>query len=110
MKKLFYILILFPLLLASCFEDDSNTDIRDINPIVIDLSGGNQLRVKQMDTLKVDPLVYCNGVPDSRLAFEWKLMNYGVTVPRVIDTNMYCCAQITEPAASNYTLRLTVTD
>lgn len=60
MKKLFYILILFPLLLASCFEDDSNTDIRDINPIVIDLSGGNQLRVKQMDTLKVDPLVYCN--------------------------------------------------
>ena len=50
MKKLFYILILFPLLLASCFEDDSNTDIRDINPIVIDLSGGNQLRVKQMDT------------------------------------------------------------
>lgn len=109
MKKLFYILILFPLLFVACFDDDSNMDIHDLNPIVIELEGSNQLYVKQMDTLKVGALVYCNGVPDSLLSYEWKLLNKDI-VPRILDTNMYCCAQVSEPPANGYTLRLTVTD
>lgn len=108
MKRLFHILIVFQLLCIGCFEDDSNLDIRKINPIEIE--GLPQLVVKQMDTLKVEPLIYCLGVPDSELSFEWMLMNYGVIVPRVLDTTMHCCAQITEKPADNYTLRLTVTD
>lgn len=110
MKRLFYILIVFQLLCAACFEDESNLDIRKINPIVIEKFGGNQLYVKQMDTLKVEPLIYCEGVPDNELAYEWMFMSYGTIVPRLLDTTMYCCAQITEKSGTNYTLRLTVTD
>ncbi|MEG0796957.1 MAG: PKD-like family lipoprotein [Odoribacter sp.] len=110
MKKLFYILIVFQLLCVGCFEDESNLNIRKINPIEIEMFGGNQLLVKQMDTLKVEPLIYCEGVPDSELSFEWMFMNYGTMVPRLLDTTMYCCAQITEKPGKNYTLRLTVTD
>lgn len=104
MKRLFYILIVFQLLCAACFEDDSNLDIRKVNPIVIELFAGNQLSVKQMDTLKVEPLIYCEGVPDSELAYEWMLGE------RVLDTTMYCCAQITEQPNPKYNLILTVTD
>ena len=83
-------------------------NIQKINPIEIEQLG--VLEVRQMDTLKVEPLIYCLGVPDSELSFEWMLMNYGVITPRVLDTTMHCCAQITEKPADNYTLRLTVTD
>lgn len=110
MKRLLYILVVFQLLCAACFEDNSNLDIQKVNPIVIKDFGGNQLSVKQLDTLKVEPLIYCEGLPDSELSFEWKLMNYGTSVPRVLDTTMYCCAQITEKVGNGYSLRLTVTD
>lgn len=111
MKNLFYILFVFQLICISCFEDDSNLDIQKLNPIVIENSAGFQgiISVTQMDTLRVEPLIYCEGVPDSELSFEWKLMNYGLIVPKVIDTTMYCCAQITEKSGL-YTLKLTVTD
>ena len=110
MKRLFYLLIAFSLLFVGCFDDDSNTHIKDLNPIVIELTGGNQLSVKQLDTLRIEPLVYCKGVDDSDLSFEWMLMSYGTIVPRLLDTTMYCCAQITEVPGKNYTVRLTVTD
>lgn len=110
MKRLFYLLIAVSLLLVGCFEDDSNKDILDLNPIVIETDGGNQVSVKQLDTLKIEPLVYCKGVKDSDLSFEWMIMSYGTIVPRLLDTTMYCCAQITEVPSNNYTVRLTVTD
>ena len=68
MKRLFYLLIAVSLLLVGCFEDDSNKDILDLNPIVIETDGGNQVSVKQLDTLKIEPLVYCKGVKDSDLS------------------------------------------
>lgn len=110
MKRLFYLLIALPLLLVGCFEDESNIDILDLNPIVIEKAGGTQYSVKQLDTLRIEPLVYCKGVKDSDLSFEWMFMSYGTIVPRLLDTTMYCCAQITEVPGNSYTVRLTVTD
>lgn len=110
MKRFCYILIMMQLLFVGCFEDDSNTYIRDLNPIEIMLDGGRELSVMQMDTLRVEPLIFCKGVPDDKLKFEWMFMSFGTIVPEILDTNMYFCAQITAPPANNYTLRLTVTD
>lgn len=109
MRKLFYILIVFQLL-VSCFKDDSNLEIQDIKPIVIKDFGGNQLSITQFDTLKIEPFIYCEGVSDADLAFEWRLMNYGVIESRVIDTTMYCGAYIPDKASQDYTVRLKVTD
>ena len=109
MKRIGYILMcVLSVLSVSCFDDDSNTDIRELNPIVIDLDN-TDLYVNQMDTLRVEPLIYCEGVPDTQLSFEWVLMKHGTIVPQLLDTTMYFCAQITTPP-DNYQLRLTVTD
>lgn len=108
MKKIGYILIAM-LLLAGCFKDDSNTNIQELNPIVIEWAGGTQLSVNQMDTLRVEPLIFCEGVPDADLSYEWMFMNFGQIVPKYLDSTMYFCAQITD-APGTYTLRLTVTD
>lgn len=107
MKKIGYILMSL-LLLVGCFEDDSNMDIRELNPIVITTNETN-FTVTQLDTLKIEPLIFCEGVPDTQLSFEWMLMNYGAIVPKVLDTTMYLCAQLRD-APGMYTLRLTVTD
>ena len=97
MKRIGYILMcVLSVLSVSCFDDDSNTDIRELNPIVIDLDN-TDLYVNQMDTLRVEPLIY------------WVLMKHGTIVPQLLDTTMYFCAQITTPP-DNYQLRLTVTD
>lgn len=108
MKRIGYILISL-LLLVGCFDDDSNMDIQELNPIVITTDGETMFTVTQLDTLKIEPLIFCNGVSDTQLSFEWMLMNYGEIVPRLLDTTMYLCAQIVE-APGIYTLRLTVTD
>lgn len=109
MRKLFYILIVFQLF-TSCFKDDSNLEVQKIKPIVIKEFGTNQLRITQFDTLKIEPMIYCEGVADEDLSFEWKLMNYGVIESRVIDTTMYCRAYIPDNASKDYTVRLKVTD
>ncbi len=109
MRKLFYIFIVFQLF-TSCFKDDSNLEVQKIKPIVIKEFGSNQLNITQFDTLKIEPLIYCEGVADKDLSFEWKLMNYGVIESRVIDTTMYCCAYIPDNASKDYTVRLKVTD
>ena len=94
---------------VSCFDDDSNTDIRELNPIVIDLDN-TDLYVNQMDTLRVEPLIYCEGVPDTQLSFEWVLMKHGtIRAPVVGYNNMIFVPRITTPP-DNYQLRLTVTD
>ncbi len=109
MKRLFYFIAVAVMLCQGCFKDDSPVEIDKINPIQITNVSGTQFNVKQMDTLKIEPLIYCNGVDDSDLAFEWKIMNYGHIVPRLLDSGMYCCAQIKE-LPDSYTVRLTVTD
>lgn len=108
MKRIGYILISL-LLLVGCFDDDSNLDIQELNPIVITMDGESIFTVTQLDTLKIEPLIFCEGVPDAKLHFEWMLMSYGQIVPTLMDTTMFFCAQMNE-APGNYTLRLTVTD
>lgn len=111
MKKWFYIWSVIQLLCISCFDDESNSNIHALNPIVIDNLNPNEYFSLYMgDTLKVEPVIYCEGVPDAKLSFEWKLMG-GSIVPKIIDSTMYCCAQILAPPFSGaYELWLTVKD
>lgn len=113
MKRFRYTIILFALvlLLTQCNEDNSNINIREINPIEIDNSVQKQnVSVFQMDTLHMFPMVYKNGVEDDHLTYEWKLTGQGI-VPTVLGTTMTLHAVIgAPPTAESYTLTLTVTD
>lgn len=111
MKNRLFITSLILGFCTSCFEDKSNLNIRELNPIVIENIAENARYSLYMgDTLKIEPLVYCQGIPDAKLAFEWKLIGGGI-VPTVLDSTMYLCAQVVAPASSSeYTLRFTVTD
>lgn len=112
MKKYLWFGMMSMLLLFSCFDDESNMDIRTLNPIEIEnLPEQTRYSLYMGDTLKIEPLVYCKGIPDADLSFEWKLYG-GSIVPTVIDTTMYLCAQIVVPPIDwvGYTLRFTVTD
>lgn len=103
---------LMPLLfLYGCFEDESNLDIRALNPITIENMGETAIySLYTGDTLKIEPLVYCQGIPDADLSFEWKLFGNGYA-SRVIDSTMYLCAPIAAPFSnSEYTLCFTITD
>lgn len=99
------------LFLYGCFEDDSNLDIRTLNPITIEnLGESTRYSLFTGDTLKIEPLVYCQGIPDADLSFEWKLFGTGI-VSTVLDSTMYLCAPVAAPpSAREYTLRFTVTD
>lgn len=67
------------LFLYGCFEDDSNLDIRTLNPITIEnLGESTRYSLFTGDTLKIEPLVYCQGIPDADLSFEWKLFGTGL--------------------------------
>lgn len=115
MKKILLTLLMFPLMLWGCLEDDSNTDIMRVNPIVIDMgNAGTSYSIYMFDTLKIDPLIYKIGTPDAALSYEWRLHsqnkdeNYDGTV---IDSTMSCRAYITAPpSAAEYYLKLTVRD
>lgn len=113
MKKCLFIYIIIQFLFISCFEDESNTNIKSLNPIVIenvDFRGYLSYSLYMGDTLKIHPLVYCDGIPDTKMSFEWKIFGTG-TVPKIIDSTMYLCAKITQqPAARPYTLRFTIKD
>lgn len=111
MKNWLFIELLLLVFCTSCFEDESNLDIRALNPIVIEnIDESARYSLYMGDTLKIEPLVYCEGIPDAELSFEWKLIG-GSIVPTVLDSTMYLCAQIVAPSSSSeYTLRFTVTD
>ena len=105
--------MLASLFCASCFEDKSNTEVKTLNPIVIENLNLAVYDYKVLvgDTLKLEPLIYCEGVPDTELSFLWELCGGVLTEPQVIDTTMFLCAPITvTPMSSPYTLRLTITD
>jgi len=113
MKKWLFIYITIQVLCVSCFEDESFTDIESISPIQIenvDFDTNLSYALYMGDTLKIDPLVYCHGVSDADLSFEWKMFGYSIA-PQVIDTTMYLSAVIKQqPSAQDYSLRLTITD
>lgn len=111
MKKWLYICLVFQLFCIGCFEDESSLEIRSLNPIRIEnisLSGTYSLYMG--DTLRVEPLVFCEGVPDAEMDFEWKLSG-GTMVPTVLDSTMYLCTKIAVPPTRQpYTLKFTITD
>ena len=111
MKKWLYILLMIPLFCISCLEDESNEELKALNPIKIEnINLWESYSVYMGDTLKIQPLIYCEGVPDAKMSFEWKLFGEPI-VPTVIDSTMYCEAKLVVPPYSNpYTLRLTIKD
>ena len=75
MKKWLYIILVFQLFCVACFDDETNKDVKELNPIVIeniDLRY-NSFSVYMGDTLKIEPLVFCEGIPDAKMSFEWKM-------------------------------------
>lgn len=99
---------------GGCFEDESNLDIKQLNPIRIENIDLNQkgFSLYMGDTLKIEPLVFCEGIPDAKLSFEWELSG-GTIPPRIIDSTMYLSAEIMAPPYSTnggYFLRYTITD
>ena len=112
MNKYLYICILFfSLCCVGCFEDDSSLEIKNLNPIRIEnITLDGSYAIYQGDTLEIEPLVFCEGVPDADLSFEWQLSG-GTIVPTILDSTMYMSAAIqAPPSASAYLLKLTVTD
>ena len=112
MKKYLYVYILFfSFCCMSCFEDESSLEIKNLNPIRIEnLSLNGTYAVYMGDTLNIEPLVFCEGSPDTELSFEWELSGNTI-VPTILDSTMYMSAQIIAPPASNpYLLKFTVTD
>lgn len=112
MKTKIIIFTLFILgLFTACYEDNSNTDIKVINPLVIDLGGAStNLSAYLLDTLEVVPIVYKRGVEDADLSFKWEISGNDI-VPQVLDTTMILKAVIGVPAkAEEYSLLFTVTD
>ena len=112
MKKWLYIILVFQLFCVACFDDETNKDVKELNPIVIeniDLRY-NSFSVYMGDTLKIEPLVFCEGIPDAKMSFEWKMFG-GTIAPTVIDSTMFLSAKILAPPFSNpYTLRYTIKD
>lgn len=112
MKRYLYAYILFfSFCCMSCFEDGSSLDIRKLNPIRIEnLSLNGTYAVYMGDTLNIEPLVFCEGSPDTELSFEWELSGNTI-VPTILDSTMYMSAPILAPPATNpYLLKFTVTD
>lgn len=103
--------LLLGLCCMSCFKDDSSLEIRNLNPIRIEnITLDGSYAIYQGDTLDIEPLVFCEGVPDADLSFEWQLSG-GIIVPTILDSTMYMSAAIqAPPAPSPYLLKFTVTD
>lgn len=114
-NKIFALLSAVLLSLTGCLDDKSNTDLKVINPIVIDMGdAGNEYSLLMYDTLRINPLVYKIGTPDAELEYEWRIHSQrpdNTYTSQVIDSTMSCVACITEaPASTAYDLTLTVTD
>lgn len=110
MKKLVFYILMIGLGCISCYEDESNKEIRMIKPIIVDMGGmPSKFVVYQFGYLHVVPVIYKEGLRDENLFFEWRLKGFGVN--RVLSTAMVLDALIyEEQQADPYTLILTVTD
>ncbi len=107
----FLITILVSVFAYSCIKDMSNTDLKEISPIVIDTAGvAPAFVVFQLDTLRVNPTVSKEGADAGQLKYEWT-MNAYQGYKRVVGNTMKLAAQVSEaPNSTVYVLILTVTD
>lgn len=111
MKLKILLSVLVAGLFSSCFEDNSNTEIKPVSPIFIDfIDVPNNISVYSMDTLRLNPIVYKAGTDDADLSYEWVLTDID-GIPTVLGHTMQLNAEITVPASANtYDLLFTVTD
>ena len=112
MKKWLYIyVLLFCSFCMGCFKDESSSKILEINPIRIEnINLSETFAVYMGDSLKIEPLVFCEGIPDAKMSFKWELTGKTI-VPILLDSTMYLCAKIVvQPATLPYKLKFTITD
>ena len=110
MKINILLLLSFVLLLASCYKDDSNDDYKLLSSITIDKEGASDFySVYQYDRLKIRPVVYREGLDDSKLKYKWEIKDWDVDM--VIGDKMELDTIISVPPMTYaYSLLFTVTD
>ena len=108
MKKLI-IIILALFSMFSCYEDHSSLNTKLISPINIDLgitdpswdpSRPIQYTLFTLDTLRINPIVYREGIEDSQLKYTWTIEG-NLIEPQILGTNMPLEVPITLGAQSN---------
>lgn len=108
MKKII-IIILALFSMFSCYEDHSSLNTKLISPINIDLgitdpkwdpSRPIQYTLFTLDTLRINPIVYREGIEDSQLKYTWTIEG-NLIEPQILGTNMTLEVPITLGAQSN---------
>lgn len=69
----FLTVVLFTVLIQSCFKDDSLQDINKFEGVEIDTTGMSALSVYQFEHLTVEPDLRYQGITDERFSYEWKI-------------------------------------
>jgi hypothetical protein len=114
MKK--YIFILSVILISGCYVDKGNYNYRDINEIIIDVTGiPTEYNVSQFDELDISPVIKFSKttIPDENLEFKWTIYNtnYANTISEVISTEKVFHNVITQlSSTSSYALVLDIKD
>lgn len=108
-KNSIFLILLIVTIFTSCYKDDSTANYKIINPIVI--SGTeNSFELFSLDTLRIKPLVYKEGIKDEDLSFKWTIY-HSLIVPTVLDSTMSLKVVMPfSPHASPYTIIYEVTD
>lgn len=111
--KIKFIILLFAMVgyFTSCYDDKSNTSIKTINPLVIDMGGApTSMSAFLLDTLEIKPVVYKIGSDDADLSYKWEISGNDI-MPFVMDSTMTLKAVVSVAPNSNaYKIILTVTD
>jgi len=111
--KVKFIILLFAIAgyFTSCYDDKSNTSIKVINPLVIDMGGApTSMSAFLLDTLEIKPVVYKIGSDDADLSYKWEISGNDI-MPFVMDSTMTLKSIVSVAPNSNpYTIVLTVTD
>ena len=111
--KIKFIILLFTMVgyFTSCYDDKSNTSIKTINPLVIDMGGApTSMSAFLLDTLEIKPVVYKIGSDDADLSYKWEISGNDI-LPFVMDSTMTLKAVVSVAPNSNpYKIILTVTD
>lgn len=72
-KPITLVIVVFSLMLLSCYDDNSTSAIHDLPEVSIDTTGINELSVLQFDRLTVEPKIQISGVTESDLTYKWEL-------------------------------------
>jgi hypothetical protein len=111
MKRYIYTVLIFTSVFAlSCMKDNTNMDVKIIDPIVIDTAGisATSFTTFQLDSFKVKLKVSKPGFTAADLKHEWTV-NAFQGYKRIVGTGKDLATKITE-APGNYSLIYTVTD